>query len=176
MMGNVIATVVYNAQLSELSLRELSGNLGRLSGALAGSQDRQTLMDNIVNTIAEVLRVDAATLYLADEQSKRLEIQAAYGYQEPLVAAGAFYAWGEGVTGRIAEMNEPFGANSLDILRDKGGSPQGKYDHLQGGKRPDLVLWPATAGEGSRQAHRRLEGREPGARARSPTMTGCCWR
>ena len=93
-------------------------------------------MDNIVNTIAEVLRVDAATLYLADEQSKRLEIQAAYGYQEPLVAAGAFYAWGEGVTGRIAEMNEPFGANSLDILRDKGGSPQGKYDHLQGGKRP----------------------------------------
>jgi starch synthase len=136
MMANVIATVVYNAQLSEQSLRELSTNLGRLSSALAGSQDMQTLMGNVVNTIAEVLQVDAATLYLADDKSQRLVVQAAYGYQKPLVAAKAFYEWGEGVTGRIAQTNRPFQANILEVLRKEGGSEKGKYDDLQGGKRP----------------------------------------
>ena len=134
MMGNLIATVVYNAQLSEKRLRELSMNLGYLSRALAGNPDM--LMDNIVNTIAEVLHVDAATLYLADESNQRLIVKAAYGYQKPLVAAQAFYNWGEGVTGRIAQTNEPFWANSLEGLRKLGGSKKGKYDDLQGGKRP----------------------------------------
>ena len=136
MMGNVIATVVYNAQLSEKRSRELSTNLGRLSSALAGSQDMRTLMDNIVNTIAEVLQVDAATLYLADDKSQRLVVQAAYGYQKPLVAAKAFYEWGEGVTGLIAQTNRPFQANTLEVLRKEGGSEKGKYDDLQEGKRP----------------------------------------
>jgi transcriptional regulator with GAF, ATPase, and Fis domain len=139
MMGNIIATVVYNTQLSEQKLSELSTNLGTLSGVLAGSRDKRTLMDNIVNTITEVLHVDAASLYMADEDNKRLVIQAASGYQKPLVETeeDVFYEWGQGVTGRIAETNEPFGANSLKDLREKGGSPQGKYDHLQGNKRPD---------------------------------------
>jgi starch synthase len=136
MMGNVIATVVYNAQLSEERLRKLSSNLGKLSGALVGSQDMQTLMDNIVNTIAEVLHVDAASIYLANEESTRLVIKAASGYQKPLVAAGAFYEWGEGVTGRIAQTNRPFQANKLKVLREKGGSVRGKWEHLQGNKRP----------------------------------------
>jgi starch synthase len=136
MMANIIATVVYNTQLSEEQLRELSTNLGKLSGALAGSQDTQTLMDNIVNTIAEVLHVDAASLYLANEDSTRLVIQAASGYQKPLVAAGAFYEWGEGVTGRIAQTKMPFQANELKVLREKGGSEKGKWDHLQENKRP----------------------------------------
>ncbi|MCL4868912.1 MAG: GAF domain-containing protein [Anaerolineae bacterium] len=135
-MGNVIATVVYNTQLSEVRLREFSNTLGKLSGALAGSRDRQTLMVTIVNTIKDVLKVDAVSLYLADDKNEILTIQAASGYQEPLVKAGASYKWGEGVTGRIARTNEPFGANSTETLRQQGGSQRGKYDHLQNDIRP----------------------------------------
>jgi len=45
MMGNVIATVVRTPNLSEEAARELSGQSGRLSQALAGSQDMRTLMN-----------------------------------------------------------------------------------------------------------------------------------
>ena len=170
------AQAIWTAREREAQLQGFQRNLGQLSGALAGSQDRQTLMDNIVNTIAEVLRVDAATLYLADEQSKRLEIQAAYGYQEPLVAAGAFYAMGRG--GHRAHCGD-----ERAVRRQHSGysarqrwQPAGQIRPSAGWQASHLVLWPATAGEGSRQAHRRAEGREPGRRVRSPTRTGCCWR
>jgi len=137
MMANVIATVVYNTQVSEKRLQELSTNLNKLSNALVGSQNMQTLMDNIMNTITEVIQVDAATLYLTDDRSQRLVIQAAHGYQKALLAAKAFYEWGEGVTGRIAQTNQPIRANSLKELRKLGGGKKGKYDDLQGGKRPN---------------------------------------
>ena len=137
MMGNVIATVVYNALRSERRLHGLSTNLAELSRALAGSRNRQTLMENVVNTIGKALKVDAASLFLADETHTKLVIQAAYGYQKPLVAKEATYKWGEGVTGHIAKSNRPFLASSLTELRQRGGgSDRGTYDHLQGNNQP----------------------------------------
>ena len=46
------------------------------------------------------------------------------------------YRWGEGVTGRIAEKNEPILANSLEELRKIGGADKGKYDEKQANKQP----------------------------------------
>lgn len=139
MMANVIATVVYNTQLGQKRLGELSTKLTALSMALAGSQERQTLMNNIVEKIAEVVDVHAASLYLADGKREKLTIEAASGYQKTLTEATPkpFYRWGEGVTGRVAKDNRPFQADSLAVLRDKGGSSQGRWDHLQGNKRPE---------------------------------------
>jgi starch synthase len=138
MMANVIATVVYNTQLGQQRLKTLSENLGSLSSALAGSQERQTLMNNIVETIAKVVDADAASLFLADEKRETLVIEAASGYQKGLMAADPkpFYRWGEGVTGRIAETNKAFSANSLADLRKHGSGKPGKYDQLQEGKVP----------------------------------------
>ncbi|RPI95888.1 MAG: GAF domain-containing protein, partial [Chloroflexi bacterium] len=68
MMGNVIATVVYNYRISDQSnvikLKDFSDNLRSLSTVLTGSQDRQTLMNNIVENIQDVLHVSAASLFL----------------------------------------------------------------------------------------------------------------
>lgn len=138
MMGNVIAAIVYNTQASERKLERLNSGLQALSGVLAGGNSRQELMDNLVEMIAKVVGVDAASLYLADESGKRLIIQAASGYQEDLVQAKPkpFYDWGEGVTGRIAASKRPFLADSLPDLRKNGGGERGKYDHLQGNKQP----------------------------------------
>jgi GAF domain-containing protein len=130
MMANVIAAVVYNTQQSEKRLRDFSINLRELSDVLVGSQDMKSLMDNIVKKIADVLHVDAASLYLADESGTELVIQAAAGYQEPLVRERAKYKWGQGVTGRIAATKRPVLAQSLQELRMLAGATKGAYDSL----------------------------------------------
>jgi starch synthase len=138
MMGNVIAAVVYNVQISDKKLADFNENIRQLSSVLAGSQDRQTLMDNIVEKIQDVLHVSAASLFLADEKRENLEIQAASGYQQDLMLASPrpSYRWGEGVTGRIAQQNKPILANSLEALREIGGAKKGKYDEGQKNKQP----------------------------------------
>jgi starch synthase len=131
MMANVIATVVYNVQESERRLRDFSISLNALSGVLTGGRDMSTLMDNIVKRIALVLKVDAASLYLADEKGTVLTIQAAAGYQEPLVKEMAKYTWGQGVTGTIASTKKAIVTRSLEELREYGGqAKRGTYDHL----------------------------------------------
>jgi len=135
-MSGQVAEAICAAQKREEQDQRRADQLGKLASSLIERGSFDLLLEEVVNTIAEVLQVDAATLYLADEKYERLVIQAGYGYQKPLVAAKASYEWGEGVTGRIAETNKPFGANSLEDLREEGGSEKGKYDDLQGGKRP----------------------------------------
>ena len=134
MMANVIATVVYNVQQSERRLHEFSVSLRELSGVLAGSRDMPTLMDNVVEKIADVLHVDAASLYLADSSATELVIQAAAGYQKPLVERKVKYAWGQGVTGTIAAKREPVQAQSLEELRRIGRSLKGTYDEYHVGQ------------------------------------------
>jgi starch synthase len=134
-MANVIATVVYNAQQTERRLKDFGIRLGELSGVLAGSRDRETLMQNIVDKLQEVLGVDAASLYLADEGGTELVIEAAAGYQRPLKEKKARYAWGQGVTGAIAADRKPVVARSLKELRDAGGGAgSGKYDQDHEGR------------------------------------------
>jgi starch synthase len=130
MMANVIATVVYNAQQSEEHLRDFSNNLRVLSDVLAGGRDFPTLMDNIVKKLFDVLHVDAASLYLANEEGTELSIEAAAGYQETLVEQKVKYKFGQGVTGTIAAQKKAVVTNSQDELRRIGGSPKGAFDHL----------------------------------------------
>jgi len=137
-MGSIIAAVVYNAQISEDELASLSEDIRRLSDVLTpGGQSAQEWFQKIVDTISRMFATDAASLYLVDETNKRLVISAASGYQRPLVKADAFYEWGEGVTGRIAQTGLPVRADTLQSLRDQGTARRGKYDDLQGGNQPD---------------------------------------
>ena len=130
MMANVIATVVYNAQQSENRLRNFTREPTRAFRWLAGSRDMSTLMGSIVKKIATVLRVDAASLFLANAARTELVIQAAAGYQEPLVEQQVKYKWGEGVTGTIAATKQPVVTQSLEELRRIGHSHRGTYDSL----------------------------------------------
>jgi transcriptional regulator with GAF, ATPase, and Fis domain len=119
------------------SLESALEDLNSLASVMVGSLDLNNLMENIVDKLSEILRVDAVSLFLANEEKTELNIMAAAGYQKPLVAGKAKYRWGEGVTGRIAMNNEPFLANSLQDLRSMGASPRGAYDSMQSNLRPE---------------------------------------
>ena len=80
MMANVIATVVYNTQVSDAQLEKLSNDFGELSTVLAGGREMQDLVDQVVETMARVLRAKASSLYLIDEATNGVVIQAAAGY------------------------------------------------------------------------------------------------
>jgi starch synthase len=155
LMGNVIAAVVFNTQASERKLNRLTNGLKALSGVLAGGKGRRELMDNLVNMITDVVGVDAASLFLADEEGKHLVIQAASGYQVDLVNAQnkPQYDWGEGVTGRIAASKRPFSAASLTELRSNGGSERGKYDGLQCNNQPEAFYGVPLTIEGEEKAN-----------------------
>ncbi|MBN1656829.1 MAG: glycogen/starch synthase, partial [Anaerolineae bacterium] len=106
--------------------------LSRLSGALAGGQDLQTLMNNIVQTIAALLEAQAASLYLVDEHTNCLVIRAAFGKHAPLLKVMATYDIGEGVTGYIAEQGEILLASSIEELQAKVPAYKAKYVDVVG--------------------------------------------
>jgi|GEM_PF-28149 len=139
MMANVIATVVYNTQVSGAQLQKLSGNLEELSKALAGGQAMGVLVKQVVGTIARVLGAEASSLYFFDEATGKLVIKAATGYQEGLVQKGATYGLGEGITGWIAQTDRFFRANSLEELR-RHPKWLGKHNPGQGSREPDSFL------------------------------------
>ena len=140
MMANVIATVVYNTQVGDAQLRHLSSNLRELSNALARGQEMKTLVENVVDTIARVLHAEASSLYLIDNATGRLVIQAATGYQKPLVEKKASYRVGDGITGWIADKKgQDFRANSRKELMAHPNW-KGRQDKDQQGRQPNSFL------------------------------------
>ena len=139
MMANVISTVVYNTQASGAQLQELGSSLGELSNALAGGREMRDLVDQVVETMARVLHAQASSLYLIDKTNDKLVIQAAAGYQKPLVEKRAGYVLGEGVTGTIAKLGNTVRANSIEDLHKSPGWA-GKQNPGQGGREPNSFL------------------------------------
>jgi starch synthase len=139
MMANVIATVIENTHISDTRLRELNANLKELSTAMVGDLEMSELLPRILESIAKVLKAQAASLYLINEDTKKLEIRAAAGYHKPLLEFGASYAIGEGTTGWIAETGKTFKADSLEDLH-KVTSWKGKHKNIQGGREPNAFL------------------------------------
>jgi starch synthase len=139
MMANVIATVVYNTQVGDAQLQTFSNNLGELSQALTGGREMGELVTKVVDTMARVLHAEASSLYLIDEASGMLVIQAATGYQKPLVEKHVTYTLGEGITGWIAEKGEAFRASSKAELT-KHPNWKGKQDPNQDNRQPNSYL------------------------------------
>ena len=139
MMANVIATVVYNTQVSVAGLQELTDDLARLSDSLAGGKDLEALVEAVVETTAEVLGAQASSLYLWDAKRQVLAIKAATGYQKGLVKNHATYKSGEGITGWIFQEGKRVLANSLEGLRSHPAH-KGLQDPGQGGRKPSAFL------------------------------------
>ena len=102
MMANVIATVIYNTQIGESQLEEFGNELELLSQALAGGREMRDLLGRVVETIMEVLGAEASALFLVDEATNKVVVQAAAGYHKRLMDIPASYSLGEGITGWIA--------------------------------------------------------------------------
>ena len=106
----------YNTQVSQTQLEKLSSDLNALSEALAGGHEMRDLLDRVVETMMRVLGADASSLFMVDEAASKVVVQAAAGYQKPLVDAHAKYDLGEGITGWIAKEGRAVRARTLDEL------------------------------------------------------------
>jgi starch synthase len=137
MMANIIATVLYNAQVSQTQIEKLSGDLKALSGALAGSREMGDLLNRVVETIMKVLGAEASALFVVDESTNKVVAQAAAGYQKELVAVGAQYDMGQGITGWIAREGRVVRATTLEELH---AYPAWKGVHTRGGREPNSFL------------------------------------
>ena len=140
MMGNVITTVIQNTRLSNARLQELSTNLRTLSQAMVGGLEMPALMQRIVDTIAEVIGADAASLYLIEPDTQILAIQAATGYQKGLMARDTRYSLrDEAITAWIARTGRPFVARTVSELKNH---PEwtGRYNPFQEGRVPNSFL------------------------------------
>ena len=185
MMANVIATVLYNTQVSQTRLEKLSSDLSELSLALAGGREMHDVLDRVVETMMRVLGAEAASLFLVDETGQQVVVQAAAGYQKPLVDSKATYQLGEGVTGWIAKEGH------VVPSQYPGGAaqPSRLEGQTQAGlrwSRAEFIPGVATARHGpfqwERQSHRRSKdrGHRPFARpsrgSTSPTKMSCWLR
>jgi len=100
-----------------------------------------------------------------------LVIRAAYGYQAPLMAAGRSTNGARAHPG-ASPRAKAFRANSLDTLAWERGSPKGKYDDLQGGKRPKS-FYGLPLNVTGRKRPSACSKVEAWRNARSPTKTYC---
>ena len=153
MMANVIATVLYNTQVGRTRLEKLSGDLNALSLALAGGREMRDVLDQVVETMMRVLGAEASSLFLVDETGQKVVVQAAAGYQKPLVASKATYRLGEGVTGWIAEEGRAVRANSLEELTQPSRLERQTHADLWR-SRAELLPGVAAARHGSLQRER----------------------
>ena len=138
-MANVIATVLYNTQVSQVQLEELSHDLTELSSALAGGREMRDLLDRVVETIRRVLGAEASALFLVDEATNTVVIRAAAGYQQPLVTSHASYELGAGITGWIAKKGRAVRARTLEELHAHPAWV-GKYTSIQADREPNSFL------------------------------------
>ena len=182
MMANVIATVLYNTQVSQMQLEKLSADLSSLSGALAGGREMRELLDRVVETIMQVLGAEASALFLVDEATEKVVVQAAAGYQRPLVGRHATYDIGEGITGWIAKEGRAVRATTLQELHEHTAW-LGKQTPWQGGREPNsflglplrVTMWRQTGTKSSACSRWRISSALSPIRSPTSQTRTSCW-
>ena len=181
MIANVLATIVYHHHASQVRFEKLSRDLSALSAVLAGGREMHDLLNPIVETMMQAVGAEAAALFLVDEASNRVVVQAAAGYQANLLKERASYGMGEGVTGWIARRASHSGQAQCRVASP---SCLARPVRLPSGHRTELLLGPAPARDGSLQ--RQGEGaRRPqrlktssslrSIRSRTSPIRTSCW-
>lgn len=99
----------------ERRLRELAflHGIARLATL---ARDWDELMHSIVDGTTEAMGVEVCSFYLADREHTRLTLAATNGLDRSQVGHVSL-AWGQGITGRVAESREPIAV--ADVTRDE---------------------------------------------------------
>jgi len=108
-VGNVIGVALENARLfqeTERRNQELQ-SLYSVASSVTQSLDIATLTQSVLETIIDVLRVDAGRLYVLDEKSQILRLAAHHGIPVDRVSSIENYAPGEGIIGKIFSESKP---------------------------------------------------------------------
>ena len=127
--ASLFALEIENARLKEEESKEMIDALYKISSVLAGKIELEPLLNRIVDTSAKILKAEACSLFLEDENEQLLKMKAGVGYSKNLVDV-AVYKRGEGITGSIWESGKPFRGRSP---KEHKANPawEGKYDAQQ---------------------------------------------
>jgi signal transduction histidine kinase len=127
--ASLFALEIENARLKEEESKEMIDALYKISSVLAGKIELTPLLNRIVETSAKILKAEACSLFLADENEQLLRMKAGVGYSKNLVDV-AVYKRREGITGSIWETGDPFRGRSQEEHRENPAW-RGKYDAQQ---------------------------------------------
>ena len=156
--------------------------LRQLADSVLGGGDFNELLDRVVAATADALDVEAASLYLFDEETSKLVIHVAVGRDTALLEARGFLRYGRGNYGRdCTEAGETVKADSSTTCVP--ASLAGEVHRDTSGLAPETFLGIPTHGHrpylGGRACDRRLEAggqtRRIRCAAQSSTMRMCIW-
>lgn len=95
-----------------------------LGKELAAATDLDTLLERVTEVAAQLLDADDCSLFLVDKSINRLVLRASRGLLRALVGQ-ATYQFGEGLTGWVAQHNQPARLNGIT------GDPRWKGRYLE---------------------------------------------
>jgi len=95
-----------NVQAIQQNEKRLA-SINQISGTISQSLELHQVLDNAMDNVIDVMQVDAALLFLLDEDTADLHLAAHRGIAEELAKGIDRLKIGEGLNGRVAESGEP---------------------------------------------------------------------
>lgn len=105
-VGNLVASA-FESLRKEREHRIQLAALNEIASAVSQSLELRQVLNNSVNTIMNVMKVDAVMLFLIDEEAKELSLAAYQGVSDEFVQSLGKLRVGEGFNGVVAQTGEP---------------------------------------------------------------------
>jgi len=105
-IGNVVA-LSFGALRKERKRSVELSVLNDISGVVSQSLELSQVLSSSVESVIDVMKVDAALVFLLDEKSRELAIAAFEGLSEKFIQSISRIKLGDGFNGRVAETGEP---------------------------------------------------------------------
>ncbi|MCZ6625256.1 MAG: GAF domain-containing protein [Deltaproteobacteria bacterium] len=114
-IGNVIGVGLENARLFEETVKraEQLSALHSVAGTVSQSLELEVVLDKSIKKVLEVLKFDAARIFLLDLKSNQLEVRAHKNLSEKLSHASP-YRLGEGIIGKVWESGEMIAIEDME--------------------------------------------------------------
>jgi PAS domain S-box-containing protein len=116
-IGDQLAAAIENARLYEEERRraEELAALNTIIETVSRSLDLDTILDDALNKVFEVIDADAGGVYLLDEREDELILTTYRGLSQPFLQKMRRLKVGEGAVGRTAQLVRPFLVDSLPV-------------------------------------------------------------
>jgi signal transduction histidine kinase len=119
--------------LSSVQKSRMMEAVAKISSAMVNTYELDKSLQKALATFVKILNSEVGSIYLLDEETQTLKINASYGYEKKL--KNAEYRIGEGITGTIAEGHLLKFRSRAELI--KHPKYTGKYDNIIWGDKPD---------------------------------------
>jgi len=105
-IGNVLA-VTFDSLRKERGRRAYLAVLNQTSSVVSQSLELKEILDSSIDSVMDVMKVDAALVFLLDKEAGELALAAYQGVSAKFAQGVSRIKLGEGFNGRVAETGEP---------------------------------------------------------------------